>query len=79
MSIIVGSIIFCVMGLYILAWICSALMGDGGLYMAGILFAALIFALLVKLHMKQEEILEKQEEILRKLQAPEQEPEHTRK
>ena len=30
MSIVIGSIILCVIGMYALMWICSMLMGDGG-------------------------------------------------
>ena len=67
MSIVIGSMILCVIGTFILMWICSMLMGDGGLYMACLLFAALMFALLVKIYIKQEEIQENQAEILKKL------------
>ena len=69
MSIVIGSIILCVVGMYVLAWICSMLMGDGGLYMASFLFVALMFALLVKVYIKQDEIREKQDEILKRLDA----------
>lgn len=69
MSIVIGSIILCVVGMYVLAWICSMLMGDGGLYMACFLFVALMFALLVKVYIKQDEIREKQDEILKRLDA----------
>ena len=31
MSIVIGSMILCVIGTFILMWICSMLMGDGGL------------------------------------------------
>ena len=71
MSIIIGSMILCVIGMYILMWICSMLMGDGGLYVACFLFVALMFALLVKIYIKQGEIQEKQEEILKKLREME--------
>ena len=67
MSIVIGSIILCVVGMYVLAWICSMLMGDGGLYVACFLFVALMFALLVKIYIKQGEIQENQAEILKKL------------
>ena len=67
MSIVIGSIILCVIGMYALMWICSMLMGDGGLYMACFLFVALMFALLVKIYIKQGEIQENQAEILKKL------------
>jgi len=43
------------------------LMGDGGLYVACFLFVALMFALLVKIYIKQGEIQENQAEILKKL------------
>ena len=45
MSIVIGSMILCVIGTFILMWICSMLMGDGGLYVACFLFVALMFAL----------------------------------
>ena len=64
MSIVIGSMILCVIGTFILMWICSMLMGDGGLYVACFLFVALMFALLVKIYIKQGEI---QAEILKKL------------
>ena len=69
MSIVIGSMILCVIGTFILMWICSMLMGDGGLYMACFLFVALMFALLVKVYIKQDEIREKQDEILKRLDA----------
>ena len=69
MSIVIGSIILCVIGMYALMWICSMLMGDGGLYMACFLFVAMMFALLVKIYIKQDEIQEKQNEILKRLDA----------
>ena len=47
MSIVIGSMILCVIGTFILMWICSMLMGDDGLYVACFLFVALMFALLV--------------------------------
>ena len=50
MSIVIGSMILCVIGTFILMWICSMLMGDDGLYVACFLFVALMFALLVKIH-----------------------------
>ena len=31
MSIVIGSMILCVIGTFILMWICSMLMGDGGI------------------------------------------------
>ncbi len=77
MSIVIGSIILCVVGMYVLAWICSMLMGDGGLYMACFLFASLMFALLVKVYIKQDEIREKQDEILKRLDALEKGQEST--
>ena len=40
MSIVIGSMILCVIGTFILMWICSMLMGDGGLYVACFLFVA---------------------------------------
>ena len=67
MSIVIGSMILCVIGTFILMWICSMLMGDDGLYVACFLFVALMFALLVKIYIKQEEIQENQAEILKKL------------
>ena len=51
MSIVIGSMILCVIGTFILMWICSTLM----------------FALLVKIYIKQGEIQENQAEILKKL------------
>ena len=63
MSIVIGSMILCVIGTFILMWICSMLMGDGGLYVACFLFVALMFALLVKIYIKQGEIQENQAEI----------------
>ena len=77
MSIVIGSIILCVVGMYALMWICNMLIGDGGLYVACFLFAALMFALLVKIYIKQDEIREKQDEILKRLDAMEKEPERT--
>ena len=65
MSIVIGSMILCVIGTFILMWICSMLMG--GLYVACFLFVALMFALLVKIYIKQGEIQENQAEILKKL------------
>ena len=67
MSIVIGSMILCVIGTFILMWICSMLMGDGGLYVACFLFVALMFALLVKIYIKQGEIQENQAEILERL------------
>ena len=78
MSIVIGSIILCVVGMYVLAWICSMLMGDGGLYVACFLFVALMFALLVKIYIKQEEIQENQAEILKKLKEIEPKEENKR-
>ena len=78
MSIVIGSIILCVIGMYALMWICSMLMGDGGLYMACFLFVAMMFALLVKIYIKQDEIREKQGEILKRLDALEKGPESTK-
>ena len=78
MSIVIGSIILCVVGMYVLAWICSMLMGDGWLYMACFLFVALMFALLVKVYIKQDEIREKQDEILKRLDALEKGQESTK-
>ena len=78
MSIVIGSIILCVVGMYALMWICSILMGDGGLYMACFLFVAMMFALLVKIYIKQDEIREKQDEILKRLDALEKGPESTK-
>ena len=52
MSIVIGSMILCVIGTFILMWICSMLMGDDGLYVACFLFVALMFALLVKIYIK---------------------------
>ena len=69
MSIVIGSMILCVIGTFILMWICSMLMGDGGLYMACFLFVAMMFALLVKIYINQDEIREKQDEILKRLDA----------
>ena len=78
MSIVIGSIILCVVGMSVLAWICSMLMGDGGLYVACFLFVALMFALLVKIYIKQEEIQENQAEILKKLKEIEPKEENKR-
>ena len=77
MSIVIGSMILCVIGMYILMLICSMLMGDGGLYVACFLFVALMFALLVKVYIKQDEIREKQDEILKRLDALEKGQEST--
>lgn len=76
MSVFIASIIICVIGMYILMWICSVLMGDGGLYVACILLVALMFALLVKIYIRQEEIQEKQGGILKKLQEIDQKQEN---
>ena len=70
MSIVIGSMILCVIGTFILMWICSMLMGGGGLYVACFLFVALMFALLVKIYIKQEEIQENQAEILKSCEYP---------
>ena len=67
MSIVIGSMILCVIGTFILMWICSMLMGDDGLYVACFLFVALMFALLVMIYINQEDIQENQAEILKKL------------
>ena len=77
MFIVIGSIILCVVGMYVLVWICSMLMGNAGLYVACFLFAALMFVLLVKVYIKQDEIREKQDEILKKLDALEKGQEST--
>ena len=75
MSIVIGSMILCVIGTFILMWICSMLMGDGGLYVACFLFVALMFALLVKIYIKQGE---NQAEILKKLKEIEPKEENKR-
>ena len=69
MFIVIGSIILYVVGMYVLVWICGMLMGNAGLYVACFLFAALMFVLLVKVYIKRDEIREKQDEILKKLDA----------
>ena len=77
MFIVIGSIILCVVGMYVLVWICGMLMGNAGLYVACFLFAALMFVLLVKVYIKQDEIREKQDELLKKLDALEKGQEST--
>ena len=77
MSTIIGIIVLCVVGMYVLMWVCGLFFGSSGLYVACFLFVSLMFAMLVKIYIKQEEIQEKQNVLLKRLDALEKGQERT--